>query len=91
MVSRCHHMHIESGVHPPSHETSYVGKVAGGWKQYIPPKRRWLQDNTVLHPEDINLHSERCVNLNSCIICCWVYRMLRISFHGCVLFNNAGS
>jgi len=84
-------MHIESGVHPASYGTSYGGSVAGGWKQYVSPKRRWLQDNTVLHPEDVNLHRDRRVNLNSCIICCWVYRTLHISFRGCVLFNNAGS
>jgi len=79
MVSRYHHMYIEFGVHPPSYGASYGGKVAGGWKQCDPPNRRWVQENTVLHPEDVNLHSERRVNLNSRIICC-IFRSMGVFY-----------
>jgi hypothetical protein len=68
MVSRCHHLHFESGVHQPSYGTSYGGKVAGGWGQYVPPKCRWIQDYMVFYREDVNLHSDCRVNLKSYII-----------------------
>jgi hypothetical protein len=57
-------MHIEFGVPPTFVWNELWDKVAGGWRQYVPPKRRWIPDNTVLHPEDGNQHSDAVLTSN---------------------------